>query len=282
MKNIFKGIAIGIANVIPGVSGGTIAVLLGIYEWLLDGFGQLLSHPVRALKTLFPILLGIGLGVLISLFTIDYFLEVAPMPTTVFFVGLILGGFRPITKELPAKPWPFHYWGIVAVPILVVVGLPVLSLLSSGTPVVPSLNIWVLFFMGIIAAATMVIPGVSGSMVLLILGYYQPVIDLIASFLQALLSLNFQSLFATGIPLVGFAIGIVFGLVGISKLLAFLLKKFHGLTFLAIYGLLLGSPIAIILQLDLTQPHPWMIAASVVTLILGIYSAGKLSLIEKT
>ena len=281
MKNVLKGIAIGIANVIPGVSGGTIAVLLGIYEWLLDGFGRLFSHPLQAIRTLFPVLLGIGIGVLLSLFTIDYLLEVAPIPTTVFFVGLILGGFGPISKQLPKKPWPWYHWNIVALPLLVVVGLPLLTLISDSPSVAPSMNVWVLFFIGVIAAATMVVPGVSGSMVLLILGYYQPVIDLISTFIRSVLSFDVNGIFSTFVPLLGFAIGIIFGLVSISKLLSWLLAKYHGLTFLGIYGLLLGSPLAILLQLDFSQPNPWMIGAALMTLILGIIASHKLSLIDE-
>ena len=281
ISKILKGIAIGIANVIPGVSGGTIALLLGVYEDLIGGFGDLFTHPISAIKRLWSLLLGVGLGILLSLFTIDYLLAVAPIPTTVFFVGLILGGLGPINTELPKKPWGMIERLIVLLSIAIVVALPLIVIGTGGAPSATSLNPFILFLMGVIGAATMVVPGVSGSMVLLILGYYQPIIGLISSFIASVLALDISLVLSLFIPLLGFALGIAVGLVGISKLLTFLLKKQRDLTFLIIYGLLLGSPLAILIQVDFSTSTPWMIASAVVTLLLGIAAASYLSKIEK-
>lgn len=279
IKLIAKGMAIGIANVIPGVSGGTIAILLGVYDQLLLGFSDLATHPIKAITRIWPLLLGVALGILVSLFSIDYLLEVAPIPTTVFFVGLILGGFGPIHSQLPKKPWHLLESVLIGIPMIVVIALPLLAI-GSGENLATNMHPLILLLMGVVGAATMVVPGVSGSMVLLILGYYQPVISLISSFIAALLALNFNALIPMLLPLIGFGVGILIGLIGISKLLTYLLDKQRSLTFLVIYGLLLGSPIAILIQLDFSTSNTWMIGSAVITLLLGIFASGKLSSIK--
>src|SRR5690554_4441436 len=93
---IAKGSLMGIANIIPGVSGGTIAVIFRIYDKLIEAINKAFKKPLEALKDTYLLIIGIILGVLIGVFLISYGYEAFPLPTTLIFIGLIFGGIKPI------------------------------------------------------------------------------------------------------------------------------------------------------------------------------------------
>ena len=105
--DILKGFVIGIANVIPGFSGGTMAVILKIYDRLIEGLSDVLKHPLKVIKDLWAIVLGLALGIVFAIFAVVTLLNKFPLPTTLFFVGLIIGSipsiFKETTKDNPSK-----------------------------------------------------------------------------------------------------------------------------------------------------------------------------------
>ena len=249
IKNLLKGMVIGIANIIPGVSGGTMAVSMGIYDRLIHCLTHLFSEFKENVKFVVPI----GIGVVIALaglpFVITPAFEHFPLQTNALFIGLIVGGLPAVWKKVKGSSirlshiLPFLFF------FLLVVGMAALGE-TEGKSADLSLSVFSvikLFFVGVIASATMVIPGVSGSMVLLILGYYNPIVATIKEFVEALLSFNMPEI-----------------------------EKFPLQAYWAIIGLIAASPIAILLVAELGSITVISILTSFVTLAIGFVIAMKL------
>lgn len=253
LKDMVKGMFIGIANIIPGVSGGTIALSMGIYDKLIGAVSNFLKDWKKSVLTLLPILIGCGIGLIGFTFAIEYLLSEHTFVTCMTFIGLILGGLpvliRQLGKKLRARGGGIGASGILAFLILFAFAI-LLPLMGSDQEVLKTLNptpglILIMFLIGIIASATMVIPGVSGSLVLMILGYYYGIIESIKSFLEALKALDIPALTHGFLILAPFGIGILLGIFLIAKLITFLFEKYGVQTYCAILGLILSSPFAI-------------------------------------
>ena len=177
VMDIIRGILIGIANVIPGVSGGTMAVSLGIYDKLISSLTGIFKNFKKSIQFLVPVILGAGIGIVGFAFMIEWLFEKYPLATSLTFVGLILGGIPILVKSLKGdltKNRKKIGIGHIIAFILLFAFAIIMSMLSGGDTgvVLDKLNvgtICILFLIGMVASATMVIPGVSGSMVLMIL-----------------------------------------------------------------------------------------------------------------
>lgn len=278
LSDTIKGIFIGIANVIPGVSGGTMAVSLGVYDRLISSISNLLSNWKKSLNTLFPIILGCGIGIIGFTYAIEYLLSNHTFVTCMAFVGLILGGIPILVNSLRdtmrQKRSSIGISGILAFILLfsVCVGLP---FLNSGEEVLKTLTatpgtMIILFFIGVIASATMVVPGVSGSMVMMILGYYYGIIESIKNFVEALRAFDLSALIQGFLVLFPFGIGILLGIFLIAKLITFLFKQYGIQTYCAILGLIAASPFAIFYNTGL---YLQLENLSIPTLLLGLILA---------
>lgn len=245
MKNIIliiKGFFMGLANLIPGVSGGTIAITLGIYDKLISSISHILSNIKENIKFLLPIFIGMILSILslskVMSFALDKFL----FPTILFFIGAIVGGVPMLYKKVKGNKSIVSYI-IFVLTFGLVIGLTYLS----GGNVISFDNINIIgyikiFFVGIISAATMVIPGISGSAVLMTLGYYEPIINTIKDLT------NFSNLANNMMILIPFGIGVIIGILLIAKLIEYLLKKYEIKTYYGILGFVFASIISIIIQ----------------------------------
>lgn len=244
-KNIIlmiKGFVFGIANIIPGVSGGTLAMTMGIYEDMINS----ISHLFKDLKKNIMFLLPIGVGAVISILLmsklINSCLENYPFPTTLFFIGLILGGIPLIArkvKDKEKKPIPFLMF------FLTFSLVAIMAFMSEGDFSVnlsnPSIFMYVLLFLvGILAAATMVIPGVSGSFVLMLIGFYKPIVKVVSDLT------NTSHMMHNLLILIPFGIGVVVGIILVAKLIEFLFQKFETATYYAILGFVFASFIGLI------------------------------------
>ena len=252
--DMLKGALIGIANVIPGVSGGTMAVSMGIYNKLIFSVSHLFSQFKKSIRTLLPILIGCVIGIVCFTYAIKYLLTNQPLPTCLTFLGLILGGVPVLIREMKTGIRKSRRRRLTAMNVLAFL---VMFLLAAALPffkestdtlttltATPGTMI-MLFFMGIIAAATMVIPGVSGSMILMILGYYYGVINSITGFMDALKAGNWNALLGEAAILIPFGIGCVLGIFLIAKLIEYLFERHTVSTYAAILGLILSSPFGI-------------------------------------
>lgn len=246
MKNIIlaiKGFFIGLANVIPGVSGGTLALTLGIYEKLIE----CISHFFKNLKENIKFILPIGIGAVIAILSlshlISFCLDNYVLPTILFFIGAILGGLPMLIKKVSG-----HKITISNIIIfLITSGIIILLLfLNSETEVsFQNMNIidyLLLFVVGVVASATMVIPGVSGSAVLMTIGYYKPILNIVKNLT------DFSSLGSNLAILIPFGLGVLVGILLIAKILEFLFKNFEVKTYYGVLGFIVASIIAILYQ----------------------------------
>lgn len=271
LKNLIKGMMIGIANIIPGVSGGTLAVSMGIYDKLIHCITHIISEFKESIKFLLPIFAGAGIALIALTFVIQALFDYYPIPTNLLFIGLIIGGLPPVIDKVKGHSVTI---GQIVAGILfftLVVGMTMLG--SDGSKEVSLdvniLTIIKLLFVGIIAAATMIIPGVSGSMVLLILGYYQPIIRQITLFCTALVSFDMQGLIDGFLILFPFGIGVIIGILGIAKIIEIIFAKYPMHAYYAIIGLIVASPIAILVCSDFSGFSIGMLIAGIVALIVG-------------
>lgn len=229
----FKGIAMGAADIVPGVSGGSIALIAGIYQELLDSINSFSLENLKLLtkgevKRFYKavngsFLLSLLLGILTSIFVlsrlITYLMSDHPIPLWSFFTGLILVSAFMILKEI--KRW--HLGVVLAVMIGTVVAWWVTNLPPTTTPDA----LWFTFLAGSIAICAMILPGISGSFILLILGQYEGI-------LQAVTERNFLKLFV-------FALGCIVGILSFSRVVSWLLRKHHSATIGLLSGFMLGS-----------------------------------------
>ena len=263
MKNkllyVIKGFFFGVANIIPGVSGGTIAITMGIYEEMISSISGFLKNPKKSIMYLLPIGIGAVLSILLMSKVISFCLDRFPAPTNLFFIGLIVGGIPLLTRKVKgAKFNPIN-----AFLLLLTFSIIMFMTFSDGGGSNMDLSnvtfgkMILLFIVGMIAAGCMVIPGISGSFVLMLLGAYKPVISVIGDLT------NFSNLGHNLSILIPFGIGVVVGIILIAKILEFLFNKYEVSTYYAILGFILASVIA--LAVTVIGVH-----ASVIEIIVGI------------
>lgn len=278
LKLILQGMAVGIANIIPGVSGGTMMVAMGLYDKLIHCITHLKSEFKEAIKLLIPIFAGAGIAIVLLSRLFEYLLAVHPIPTNFAFCGLIAGSLPFIFQKVKGHPVTVGK----AIPFLVFFAIVIVMALmgdASGTAADVSfsiVNVVKLLGVGVIAAATMVIPGVSGSMMLMLLGYYDVILVTINDAIDALLAFDMQEIFRVVGILAPFGIGVIVGIFVIAKIIEFIFSKAEIHAYYAIIGLIMASPIAILLQTDWSKFSVVTMLISVVTFVAGWFAASKL------
>lgn len=229
-----KGLAMGAADVVPGVSGGTIAFISGIYEELLDAINSININTLKILKNkgfkaayrsingnfLFALLLGIGISILSLAKLIKWLLENEPILLWSFFFGLVLASVFYVGKQI-------RNWNTLKILMLIIgtsLGYYITILPAMATHETPA---WFLFISGALAICAMILPGISGSFILLLLGAYKPVIE-------ALDQRDIKTLLIVGI-------GAIVGLLTFSRLLKWLFDKHKYVTLAVLTGFIAGS-----------------------------------------
>lgn len=231
---IFKGMAMGAANVIPGVSGGTIAFITGIFERLIHAIK---SFNLTALKLLLSgkftsflkhidfaflvyVFLGIGIAIISIAKLFEYLFENYPVYLWSFFFGLVLASVYFVSRKIDK-------WNAVTI-LVFVAGAAMAASVSLLSPASQNDNIFYVFLCGVVAACSMILPGLSGSFVLILMGNYELVM------IEAITQVRFDIL----LPLV---IGAGVGLLGFSYVLSWVFRKFRNQTISGITGFILGS-----------------------------------------
>lgn len=241
LKGFIHGILIGIAF-ISAMGGGTLAVILGIYDDLVSAITNLRKDFKGSVTYLTPILLGAIVGIVSLAYPIKLFLEWQPLVATSLFVGLTIGGlvvFKNLTKG-QIKPLSSLF---VFVGFILVAGIGVISWFSPAAAdvstqlVLSARELILLFFIGFFASSALIAPGISGTMFLISLGYYNKLLVLIQnvlSFSGASWGINFSLLLV-------FTVGFIIGFFAISKLMDILLKHRRNATYFVILGLIIGQ-----------------------------------------
>lgn len=232
LLNILKGIAIGMANIIPGVSGGTIAVITGIYDDLVNAFGNFFSGPGgwrKNMLLLIPVLIGVLIGNIAFARLIGYLLQTAPVATRYGFMGLILGSLPYIMKHSALKAFKLRYLVLALLGLVIVIGMGLMPEPEKSLPITELTlqSAALLFGAAFLASIAMVIPGISGSFLLLLMGMY-------SAMQNAFSTLNTPIMFL-------FVSGTILGVVCVSKTISALLRRFHTATYSVITGLVVGS-----------------------------------------
>ena len=278
IKDILKGIVIGLANIIPGVSGGTMMVAMGIYDKLIHCITHLFKELKKSIVFLIPIVIGMGIALVGGSFTIEKLFEVFPFQTSLCFIGLVVGGLPAMWQNVKGKSIrPGHIIAFLAFfAVVVVMALMGETEGNAADMSFNLVNVLKLFGVGVIAAATMVIPGVSGSMMLLLLGYYKPILSAITDFFSALKAFDMDGLLKGFGILFPFGVGVLLGIFAIAKLVEIIFEKFPLYAYWAIIGLIVASPIAIIAMGEFTTIGVLTVIGGIVALVAGFIVAMKL------
>ncbi len=237
---VARGVCMGASDIVPGVSGGTMAFILGIYEELIDSI-RTLGRPnfLQAalkfqLKEVFQILnweflLSVAIGIFIAIVTLSSALESLllnqPVYLWSFFFGLVLASVLVVSKRV-------QKWSAPLVVVLLV-GATAAYLLVGLVPVQTPNEWWFLILSGAIASCALILPGVSGAFLLVLLGKYQYVLGSVNDF--------FDGVWAAAVPIIFVGIGAVIGLVTFAQFLSWLFKRYHDLTVALLIGLMVGS-----------------------------------------
>lgn len=273
-----KGIGIGISMIIPGVSGGAIAILLKIYDQLLDAVTGIFKNFKQSFFTLLPLAIGGGIGFIGLVYPLEYGLSKIPLVIVSLFAGLVIGGIPSIYKKVQGKE---NVLGIVIglISLGIMIGLCFLDGVISIDLSVIDFNTWIyLFFSGIVASIGLIAPGISGSMCLMALGTYMPLISAITDVLS-FTNLSYNIMFL--IPII---LGLIIGFVIMIILMKYLLKKHPTPTYFGILGFIIGS-IATIYYLTITDgDYPvkfdaFNIIFSIITLVGGFLTTFLLEIV---
>ena len=269
--DVIKGMLIGVANIIPGVSGGTMMVSMGVYEKIIGVVNNLFKDIKKSILTLLPLGIGMVLGIAVFSFIIPWCLEVYPFPTSFCFIGLILGGvpaiIKPTKESLHKEGKSISIPHIIAFAVFFAIAVGMAAMNDTQTNFADfDLNIGfmlIMFLVGVVSAATMVVPGVSGSLVLMILGVYAGIMSSISGFISSVLAFDWAQIFYYVGILAPFGIGVITGIFAVAKLIEFLFAKFPSITYCGILGLIVASPIAIVIKMGHNN-------INAITVILGI------------
>lgn len=278
IKNVLKGIIIGLASIIPGVSGGTLAVSMGIYDRII----HCINHLFRDLKSnvlfLLPIAVGMGIAVAGSAIGLDYMFEAFPLQTNLLFAGLILGSLPPIYNKVKGKTIRVGHIFSAILFFVLIAGLAFFNDYQGKEVVLePGFAETIkLFAIGVLSSATMVIPGISGSMLLMLLGYYNPILDSIKAFVIAAVKLDIAGALNEVYLLAPFGIGLVIGIFAIAKIVEIIFEKFPLYAYWAIIGLIIASPVAILFVASITEVTAISVLTGVLAFFAGIAAAVKL------
>ena len=242
-----KGLAMGAADVVPGVSGGTIAFISGIYQELIDSINNVNISVLKTLKNeglkaawkqvngsfLLALLSGIGISILTFSKVITHLLETQPILVWSFFFGLIIASITLIWKEITS-------WKLVDI-LFLLIGITVSYYITIARPVSSPDSYWYLFLSGFIAIIAMILPGISGAFILLLMGSYETVIGTINSFREGLTTANSEILTQALLKLGVFAIGAIIGLKSFSKILHWMFANHKNTTLTLLVGFMVGS-----------------------------------------
>lgn len=238
LRYFLCGLVFGTANVIPGVSGGTMLVVFGVFDRLTEAISGI-KKIFQNFRFLFTFALGAGGGIILSAFVISSLFENFGIQTNMFFIGLILGGVPLIckfgTEEQKVKPSCIVPFVIAMAAVIGMTVLEKLDIFKLAPDVVTGFDLVIslkLLVCAAIAAVTMIIPGISGSFVMMLLGVYETIIS-------AIKDMNFY-------VIIPFAIGVVIGIIGGAKLISILIKKNKLMVYSALMGLVIGSVYAIL------------------------------------
>ncbi len=296
---IVKGFIIGIAFIIPGVSGGTLAIYLGVYEKLLHSLGNIFKEFKKSVTFLIPLFIGIGISVVALAKLFSILIEWNSFVVLLFFIGLILGGVKQIYKIAIEKKLSISSVIAFVISFSLIIVLIVFEKTKTTQGIdyidVNFINLIVVFLLGMAASMTMIVPGISGSALLLVLGFYTAIVSNVVGNV-----LDFSSIAYNLQIIIPFALGAAAGIILFSRVIEYFLKNYKSQTYYAILGFILASCVAIFFEIrdpgtsvDYSTQIPiykdlwnyvshniWSILGGIVALLAGFISTKYMSKLE--
>jgi len=283
VSNLLKAILIGIGGIIPGLSGAVIAMIFGLYDKMLDAIANFFDDFKKNFKFMFPILIGIAIGFIVFSNVQKILLQKYPFYTMMVIVGLIIGTVPALLKAARIKK--FNLINISVIAISLILGL-IMSASDAQLDVQNKMlefnftNILNLIVIGFIMAGSHIIPGISGTVLLMILGSYGIMLNAIANlkdlFVIEMYINHIELIIYNLFIIIPISIGLIIGVVFFSKLMNYLLKHFYTLTYCAIVGFVIGSIPSIVPPIDFSLKT----ILGLLFLIMSIYISYKASLFE--
>ena len=269
LKRFFAGMGIGTGAAIPGVSGAAIAVIFNVYQDIITAVNNFRKKFGWSIRVLIPIFLGIVCAVIPCIIIFHLAFKYCMFALICIFVGFLIGSFPGITKEVKGVEVTTKLKVIVVIGIIFVICLGVASVLLGNIldlqGLFDEMPWWlylVLIPVGVLAAVALTVPGLSGSLILLILGFYRPLVDHCTGWAKAIFHGDASKI----LPLLGmlgcFAIGCLIGVVLVSKIMSKLLEKHHDATFFAIIGFILGSIVVLFVNYDIVNYYKFWLNLS--------------------
>lgn len=262
MRNFFKGFIVGIGKIIPGVSGAMLAMSLGIYDKAISSINNFRENKKENIKFLFPIVIGIILSIIIFSKIIDYSLTKFYLETMLLFVGLVIGGIPSIIKKTDRRDT-----AIVIVTFLFFVLISIANINNSYIINNNFIDYLMFFISGFLEAIGSVVPGISSTAMLMILGTYQTIISSIGSIANV-------SMFIQNIKIIiPFVLGLLIGLVLTVKLIDYLFKRYKEKIYSFILGVLSANIVLLIIKALKYPVNLLELAIGLCLMVLGIVIA---------
>lgn len=245
---VIKGSLVGIGSILPGISGSMVAAILKIYQDLIDALNQVTHHPIKAIKSVWQYIVGVIAGLLIGFVFIKLFFDLAPIPMTFLFIGFIFGAIPILLNELKGKQLSWHH---MVVFILAMLSMIAVLFLTEAEVEPSSFGYYVIVVLiGIIYAIALIIPGLSGSTILLAFGFFHLLLDIISNVGVAIVTFDLSLLVSQLPVLLLLILGTLIGLIGMGKIMHFLFHHYKTHFYVAVLGIVLISPLNIIMTLE--------------------------------
>lgn len=290
ISEFLKGVIIGVANILPGISGGMLAITMGVYDRIIHAVNRLFKEPVRSIRILFPYGIGAVAGIILLSLVFEYFFHTYPLQTKLSFLGLIAGGLPTLFQKSFSKNRSEVKKGMAtaaftcaAVLVITFLAESVISSshngegldMASGAAYLISKKHWIfdLFLIGLISAATMVIPGVSGSMILMMLGYYEPILLTNNACIRASSAFDIQGLIWNGIIILPYYTGMLLGIFLFAKVVEKLLNHHERQMYCVIVGLVFSSPFVILWDIPWKEVELYEVLGGTALALLGYVAA---------
>ena len=259
-RRFIAGMAIGTGAAIPGVSGAAIAVIFRVYEDIIGAVNNFRKKFGWAITVLIPILIGVLLAVCICIVLFHLAFKHLMFVLMCLFAGFLIGSFPGITDEVKSEKITKKAVILIVIGFIFVIGLGVLSVIMGlhGSAVsslfndpIPWWLYLVLIPVGAVAAVALTVPGLSGSLILLIIGFYRPLVDSAETWAKELLHGDFNHTLSLFGVIGCFGIGCLIGVVIVSKIMNVLLRKWRKETFFTIIGFISGSAFVLFFNLEI-------------------------------
>ena len=245
---LLKGFVIGLAFIIPGVSGGTLAVYLGVYDKLLHSIGHIFKEFKKSISFLFPIFFGIGISVVALAWIFSLLLNLNSFIVLFFFIGLMLGGIKPIYQIVNKEK--ITSTSILAFLLAFIIIIVLIIFEKNGnnnflsTIPITFKYIIIVFLVGMASSITMIVPGVSGSALLMVLGFYTAIVSNVVGQIFVLSNIIYNLEI-----LIPFGLGALAGIILFSRIIEYSLENYKAQTYFAILGFIIASCIAIFFEI---------------------------------